>query len=118
VKIQAIVTEIDQARWDYVQRAVLLEYQFPERATRVCVTFARGEEERHAEMPLAAFSALMMGLSLAGITEVLQAAVEQINTQMQRKPDQGEQLLAEMSERSWSGVCEVPACGCSGQAHA
>lgn len=64
MRITSTIEDLDEDRWQYVQRLVKTFYEFTEDMTRVCVTFVRGAEERHAEMPLGAYTGLMMGLGL------------------------------------------------------
>jgi hypothetical protein len=64
MRIQMTITELDEERWAYLQANVRAEYTIPEGATRVCLIFAHGEEERHVEMPLALVPGLLGGLAL------------------------------------------------------
>jgi hypothetical protein len=67
MRVNAIVTELDEDRWDVIQKAVNTSYDIQKGATRVCVTFVHGELERHAEMPLGVFTGLMVSLGLTGV---------------------------------------------------
>lgn len=78
MRIQMTMTEVDEERWAYLQCAVQAEYRIPEGATRVCLTFSRGEEERHVEMPMGSTVGLLMGLGMVGVTREMRAAMARL----------------------------------------
>jgi hypothetical protein len=69
-----MVTELTEAQWDQVQDTVKTEYDFGQGSSRACVTFAYGELERHAEMPVGAFVGVLAGLGLTQALSMLQTA--------------------------------------------
>lgn len=80
MRIQIVMTDLDQERWDYLQRVVQVEYKIPADAVRVCLTFTYGEEERHAEISLADHMGLLMGLTMVGVGQRLKTAIEGLST--------------------------------------
>jgi hypothetical protein len=72
VRLQLTITETDEDQWSYLHSAVLTEYEIPADASRVCLTFTHGEEERHAEMPMGSLVGLLLGLGMVGISRDLQ----------------------------------------------
>lgn len=72
------LTDLDQDRWDYLQRNVRAEYEIPEGATRLCLTFSREGEERHAEMPMGVIIGLLVGLGMTGTFAAFTKAMDQI----------------------------------------
>lgn len=67
------ITDLDEELWTYLQRNVRTEYEIPEGAVRVCLTFSREGEERHAEMPMAAIVGLLMGLGMVSASQAFRA---------------------------------------------
>jgi hypothetical protein len=78
MRIQMTVTEVDEERWAYLQSNVQPEYKIPEGATRVCLTFSHGEEERHVEMPMGTVVGLLMGLGMVSVTREMRAALARL----------------------------------------
>lgn len=78
VRAQMTLTDLDDDRWNYLQRNVRAEYQIPEGATRLCLTFSRGTEERHVEMPLGALIGLLVGLGMTGAFSAMTGAMDKI----------------------------------------
>lgn len=79
MRLQMTMTDLDEDRWAYLQRTVQAEYEIPEDATRVCLTFGYGEQERHAEMPMGSLIGLLMGLGMVGVSKNLNAALVEIS---------------------------------------
>jgi hypothetical protein len=79
VRAQMTITDLDQDRWDYLQRNVRAEYEIPEGTTRVCLTFSREAEERHAEMPLTTLIGLLTGLILNSTFAAFTKVMDKIN---------------------------------------
>jgi hypothetical protein len=75
MRTRMMITNLDAEQWDYLHRNVRTEYEVPAGATRACLIFSREGEERHAEMSLAALVGLLVGLSMAGATRTLRAAM-------------------------------------------
>lgn len=78
MRLQVNVIELDEERWAYLQANVRTEYQIPEDASRVCLTFSYGEEERHVEMSVGALIGLLMGLGMVGVTRELRNAMAKL----------------------------------------
>ena len=78
MRAQMTITDLDQERWDYLQRNVRAEYEIPEGTTRVCLTFSREGEERHAEMPLGVIIGLLVGLGMTGTFTAFTKAMDQL----------------------------------------
>lgn len=78
MRIQMTMIEVDEERWAYLQANVQAEYEIPEDATRVCLTFSYGEEERHVEMPLGSTMGLLMGLGMVGVTREMRNALAKL----------------------------------------
>ena len=75
MRLKVEITELVLAQWDAVQRVVRTEYEFPENASRACVTLVHGDEERHAEMPLTALMGLLVVLGMTPSIEALNVAL-------------------------------------------
>lgn len=56
------VTGLTRETWALTQEIVQAEYEIPDTAIRVCVTFVHEDEERHVEMPLIQFGAVLRRL--------------------------------------------------------
>lgn len=78
MRIEMTMTEVDEERWAYLQSTVRTEYEIQEGATRVCLTFSHGEEERHVEMSMGSAVGLMMGLGMVGVTRELRNALAKL----------------------------------------
>lgn len=78
MRIQMTVTDLDDERWAYLQANVQAEYKMPEDATRVCLTFSYGEEERHVEMPMGTTLGLLVGLGMVGVTREMRNALAKL----------------------------------------
>lgn len=78
MRIQMTMIELDEERWAYLQTNVQAEYEIPEDATRVCLTFSYGEEERHVEVPMGSIVGLLMGLGMVGVTRELRNALAKL----------------------------------------
>jgi hypothetical protein len=78
MRLQVNMIELDEERWAYLQANVHAEYVIPEDASRVCLTFSYGEEERHVEMTTGAFLGLLMGLGMVGVTRELRNAMAKL----------------------------------------
>lgn len=78
MRAQMTITDLDQERWDYLQRNVRAEYEIPEGTTRVCLTFSREAEERHVELPLTTLIGLLAGLVASSATKGLQGFLTKI----------------------------------------
>lgn len=74
MRLQTTVTDLDPIRWGYLQRMVQAEYEIPEDATRVCLTFTYGEQERHVEMPMGTLVSLLIGLGMVHLGKNLDEA--------------------------------------------
>lgn len=76
MRIQMTMTDLDEGRWAYLQSTVQAEYEIPEDATRVCLTFSHGEEEeRHVEMPMGSVLGLLAGLGVLGLGQTIRTAM-------------------------------------------
>lgn len=101
MRIQITMTELDEERWAYLQANVHAEYEIPEDASRVCLTFSHGDQERHVEMPMGAIVGLLMGLGLVGVTREMRNALARLRpvdlpeflNQARRKADSSFPLL-------------------------
>jgi hypothetical protein len=71
MRIQATIIELTDEQWSQFHEVLKTEYQFHEGDSRVCLTLIHGNEERHLELPLAAFGPLMNN---RGVGEALHAA--------------------------------------------
>lgn len=78
MRIQMAMIELDEERWAYLQANVQTEYKIPEGASRVCLTFGYGEEERHVEMPMGTIVGLLMGLVMVGVTREMRSALARL----------------------------------------
>lgn len=78
MRIQMTMIDLDEERWAYLQATVQAEYQIPEDATRVCLTFGFGEKERHVEMPLGSTLGLLMGLGMVGVAREMRNAMAKL----------------------------------------
>lgn len=78
MRIEMTMTEVDEERWAYLQSTVRTEYEIQEGATRVCLTFSHGEEERHVEMSMGSAVGLLMGLGMVGVTRELRNALAKL----------------------------------------
>jgi len=61
------VTDLSLPQWDWIQSNLQTSYNMPDNAVRVCVRFELNPEmsERHAEMPVRVFIAMMAQLQAA-----------------------------------------------------
>jgi hypothetical protein len=101
------ITDLDQERWDYLQRNVRTEYEIPEGTTRLCLTFSREGEERHAEMPLGVMIGLLVGLGMTGTFTAFTKAMDQIKKATERaEPDQSEPYDPDFADRLENGAYE------------
>lgn len=75
MRIQTTVTDLNQFQWDLVQKTVLTGYNLHPGTVRTCVVFQHAGEERHAEMPLGMYYALMKRLPLMTGTDRLTTAM-------------------------------------------
>lgn len=67
MKLTATITDLDALQWAHLQESVpAAGYDLREGQTRVCVVFSHGAEERHTEMPLMIFTALVQRLAHRG----------------------------------------------------
>lgn len=67
MKLTATITGLDALQWAHLQESVpAAGYDLREGQTRVCVVFESGTEERHTEMPLMVFTALVQRLAHRG----------------------------------------------------
>jgi hypothetical protein len=78
MRLQITITELDEERWAYLQSNVHTGYNIPEDASRVCLTFTREGEERHAEMTIGALMGLLMGLGMVGVSRELRNVVAKL----------------------------------------
>lgn len=65
MRIQSTITDLTEVQWKHLHQAIKTEYDLKEGSTRVCATFIRDEEERHVELPLSIYVALLQGLNLS-----------------------------------------------------
>jgi hypothetical protein len=101
------ITDLDQDRWDYLQRNVRAEYEIPDGATRLCLTFSREGEERHAEMPLGVIIGLLVGLGMTGTFTAFTKALNQLNrTTGEADPGQSEPYDPDFADRLENGAYE------------
>lgn len=75
MRLAVEITELDEARWAYLQRQVRTEYQIGAHETRVCLTFAREGEERHIEMPMGILVGLLIGIGTVGLGDTIRTAM-------------------------------------------
>lgn len=88
------ITDLDEGRWAYLQANVQAEYEIPEDATRVCLTFTYGEQERHVEMSMSTLIGLLMGMGARNIGKSLNAFMTKVSEGLKGRPDQVRQDCA------------------------
>lgn len=78
MRIKAKVTDLSLEQWDHLQESVRANgYEFTEGQTRVCAVFELGPQtERHVEMPLMMFTALIQRLAHRGHRDAVAVQAE------------------------------------------
>jgi hypothetical protein len=73
------VKDLNLRQWDWLQENVLVEYQFAPFEPRACVEFELTPDlnTRHVEMPIPAFTGLMMVLQSLGLATVAEAVLSE-----------------------------------------
>ena len=70
------VTDLSSTQWDYLREALWTEYDATPNSPRVCVGFERSPmDERHVEMPLSAFKAVLFDLHQIDINLIAEAVL-------------------------------------------
>ena len=104
MRLKAEINELSPGQWRHAQEVLLTSYDIRDSATRVCLTLVHGEEERHVELPVAVFIAVMSGLSMISATEKLSAARAILTPDDDRLPNNERRYDPDFGDRLSNGA--------------
>lgn len=91
MRIIATMTDLDETEWSLLHRTVQTSYEIAEGVDRVCLTFSRGDEDRHVEIPMHVYGGLLTSLALnkamLALGERASGAVRQAAASLKTKRD-------------------------------
>lgn len=107
MKVSATMTDLDENQWDIVHRHIRTEYEFQPSTIRTCVTFTRGEEERHVEMPFQAFAGFLLAMNL---NMAMQPVMTRLGRDLNEWAKKIQDTRKAQAEAKPDGVPESPTC--------